>query len=541
MNKQKAIRIILIFLIIQNRFSSYCFSQSSPMQLFDEVSRTAQLYGNKDSLFSFCVRPNYSTPGLNSVVNDSFSKKAYLNLSKGRLGQAIILPVIFQQQYNTHHPYGWNDGSMIPAKGYENQLSFGLFWKKGIISLQARPELVYTYNSYFSTFPANHIENIWNDYYYNVMNKIDAPDRFGYNKYLKIFPGQSSFKINYRRLSLGISTENLWWGPGEKNSLLMSNNAPGFPHIVFKSSQPVASPIGSFEWQLISGKLKASRIDPADTIGGRPLYEPRGNADRYLNGMVATWQPKWTKGLFLGFSRVFYQYTSDVNPSIDGYLPVIGKFLKVKLPSEDAKKRDQLVSLFFRLVLQKEKAELYGEFGRNDHSYNSRDLLLEPEHSRAYVIGFSKIFDGKKRDMQLYSEITNLQMTNTVSFRAQESWYTHYQIRHGYTNNGQIIGAGIGPGGSCQTFGLKWINGFDRIGGSIDRIVHNNDFYYRAFATFLGWQKHWVDYSFNLNRSWKKKNVIFDAQVSFINSLNYQWYYSSIKNLSAKLGACYVF
>jgi len=270
------------------------------------------------------------------------------------------------------------------------------------------------------------------------------------------------------------------------------------------------------------------------------LYEPRGNGDRYLNGVVVSWQPKWTKGLFIGFSRVFYQYTSDVHGSIDGYLPVLSKFFKAKLPLEDAKKRDQLLSLFFRLVLQKDKAEIYGEFGRNDHSYNSRDLLLEPEHSRAYIIGFSKSFDGRKRDMQLYSEITNLQMTSTMLLRAQESWYTHYQIRHGYTNDGQIIGAGIGPGSSSQTLGLKWIKGFDRIGGSIERIVHNNDFYYKTFA-FLGWQKHWVDYSLNLNKSWRKKNIIFDAQLSCVQSLNYQWYYSSIVHFNARIGICHLF
>ena len=513
------------------------------MQIFDEVTRTSQLYSKIDSLLSFCVRPNYALSGTDPQFRNVLNKTDTTGYPRG-LKHTVLLPVILQQQYNTHHAYGWNDGSMIPAKGYQNQLSFGLSWKKGIFSLQARPEIVYTYNSYFSRFPLKHIENIWKDYYYYVVNRIDAPERFGYGRYLKMFPGQSNFKINYRKLSLGISSENLWWGPGVRNSLVMSNNAPGFPHISFNSSQPVTSAVGSFEWQLISGVLKGSGIIPDDTallFRGQVLYEPKGDGDRYLNGVVFSWQPKWTQGLFLGFSRVFYQYLSKVEGSIDGYLPIVGKFFKSQLPSEDAKKRDQLISVFFRLILRKEKAEIYGEFGRNDHSNNTRDFLLEPEHSRAYILGFSKTFDGIKRDMQLYGEMTNLQMPSTMFLRAQESWYTHYQLKHGYTNRGQVIGAGIGPGSSSQTVGLKWINGFDRIGGSFERVVRNNDFYNYAFASFLGWERHWVDYSLNFNRSWRKKNMVFDAQISCVQSLNYQWYYPSILHVNARFGMCYLF
>ncbi|MFK5143427.1 capsule assembly Wzi family protein, partial [Klebsiella pneumoniae] len=54
---------------------------------------------------------------------------------------------------------------------------------------------------------------------------------------------------------MGISSENLWWGPGIYNSLLMSNNAPGFWHLTFNSRKPLKTPIGDFEWQLIGGKL----------------------------------------------------------------------------------------------------------------------------------------------------------------------------------------------------------------------------------------------------------------------------------------------
>jgi hypothetical protein len=545
MRLKSSSRIFTLVLIATLQCPFLAKSQSASLFFYDDVARHLQLNSRLDSLLSFCVRPNYNS---NEIFFDSSINQ---NVTRGRGAKSILtgstelllLPLTLQQQYNTHRPYGWNDGSMIPAKGYQSQLSLGVFFKKSIFSIQLRPEVVFAQNLSFSAFPSQQNDTIWSSYYNTVLNVIDAPEKFGSGYYLKIFPGQSSFRINYHKLSLGLSTENLWWGPGIRNSLLMSNNAPGFPHLTLNSLQPVTSPIGSFEWQLISGKLKGSGFLPDTTkmFNNNLLYKSKKKDDRYINGIILTWQPKWTKGLFLGFSRVFYQNLSDVPSSFDGYLPVVGKLFKKRLPSEDEKKRDQMISLFFRLILPKEKAELYGEFGRNDHSMDIRDALAEPEHSRAYIFGFSKIFEGAKKDVQLFTEIANLQLPSTILLRAQESWYVHYQATQGYTNYGQVIGAGIGPGGSSQTMGIQCGEGFNKTGGTIERVVHNNDFYYNAFTNLQQWQKHWVDLSLNLNRSWTHKAIIYDARISFVQSLNYQWYYSNAFNVSARLGITYLF
>jgi hypothetical protein len=46
----------------------------------------------------------------------------------------------------------------------------------------------------------------------------------------KAFWGQSSIRLTFGPASIGLSNENIWWGPGIRNSLIMSNNAPGFKH-----------------------------------------------------------------------------------------------------------------------------------------------------------------------------------------------------------------------------------------------------------------------------------------------------------------------
>ena len=53
------------------------------------------------------------------------------------------------------------------------------------------------------------------------------PERFGKNSHNKTTFGQSSIRINWKSLSLGISNENLWWGPSLRNSIMMSNHAQG--------------------------------------------------------------------------------------------------------------------------------------------------------------------------------------------------------------------------------------------------------------------------------------------------------------------------
>ncbi|RYZ30110.1 MAG: hypothetical protein EOO10_03960 [Chitinophagaceae bacterium] len=537
--------------------SGKSLSQSLPAgtPVLEDYMRRKQIKGEIGSDISFTVRPLYVTPGLqyDSLYATKnilpISKKSFqLNFANDK-GLFRMLPLSFKQQHNSHHAYGWNDGSMVPANGYQSLLSFGVFTKFGPVTVQLQPELVYAQNRGFKTFPDSHNDTIWKNYYAAFLNTIDNPEHFGNKPFAKLFPGQSSIRFNFKKLSVGISSENLWWGPGLRNSLLMSNNAPGFPHLTLNTSAPLQSPVGSFEGQLVSGILKKSGFISADTnrtYNGRRLFEPKPEGDRYLNGITINWQPKWTKGLYLGFSRVFYLYRFNVEHSINGYLPVVGQLFKGNLSEaeqEDKMKRDQLLSFFFRLILPKEKAEIYAEFGRNDHSGNTRDLLMEPEHSSAFLIGFRKIFEtSKKTDVELMAELTNLQKPSTLLIRAQESWYSHYQVRDGYTHKGQVIGAGIGPGGNSQTIGVNVIKELHKTGVVLERVVHNNDFYYTAFTPEQDYWRHWVDLSIQVNKSFQYKNLLMDARISWVKSLNYQWVRESdVHNLQPSLSVFYLF
>jgi hypothetical protein len=510
----------------------------------EDTYRRLQLLGKVDSSISFTVRP-LTRSALQLTENlfdpDNSLKSAYpqdnggLYQTANGYGVVQILPFTIKQQYNTHNPYGWNDGSMIPSAGYQTQVSGGVFAKYKFFSVQFQPEFVYAQNRFFDGFTqAENQQSLWSAYY-SVYNATDLPERFGTSAYTRLLPGQSSVRFTFDPVSIGVSTENLWWGPGVRNSLIMSNNATGFLHATLNTTRPVRTPVGSFEGQVVSAKLTNSGQPPL--VLGQPgnrdkLYKVKPTDWRYLSGLVLTYNPKWVPGLFLGLTRSFQTYHSDMGSGFNDYFPVFSAFNKKSVDNatnvtstEDNKRRDEVTSLFLRWLWPDAKAEVYFEYGKNDHNWDLRDSFLDPAHSRSYLFGLKKIYSLSKADqyIQVSAEITQLSSSaNDLAIRNAGVWYTHSQVRQGYTNNGEVLGAGVGPGGSFQSLDISWFKGLKRIGLQIERNEHNQDLYYLAFAKGE-LRRHWVDFSAGLSSDWDYKHFLLSARVVYINQLNYQW------------------
>ena len=531
---RKPIQLIIALLCLGN----LAYSQSLPVgsQALEDYYRRAQLAGKLDSTISFTIRP--LTPSAAFKIKDfaypdSLEQRYNLlnadhsGVSKNGKLKWQLLPMSIQLQSNSHHPYGWNDGAMIPAKGLQSLLSAGIYAEYGILSVQFKPEVLLAANSSFDTFDKDHYDVI-TARYYDFYNNIDLPARFGKSGITKAYWGQSSIRLNYKALSFGLSTENLWWGPGLRNSLLMSNTAPGFKHLTLNTRKPISSPIGSFEGQIIAGRLEGSGygvLEPEREYFGQPLYVEKPNNWRYLSGLAITWQPKWVPGLFLGLTRSAQTYSNGLNKFGD-YLPFFSS-KKQEAAAEAINKRDQRNSYFMRWLWPEEKAEVYFEYGRNNYSGNSSDLALEPNVSRAYIFGLRKLFpfgSRKEEQLMLSAEVTQLQETDIAKVLNLESWYSSKSVRHGYTNRGEVLGAGIGPGANIQSLEVSWVKGLKRLGIQFERLVHNNDFYYYAYVDSKDYRRHWVDLSVAASGEWNYKNFIFNAKLQGIQSLNYQWY-----------------
>lgn len=498
--------------------------------MIEQRSRNEQILGNANPLVSYTLRP------LSTDLIDTTQTKPTGSLN------IKILPITLTQQYNTFVAYGWNDGSMIPAKGYQSLLSAGLFAEYGILSVQLKPENVYAANPDFDIFPltetnAARFANIL------YLNTTDIPTPYGDKPYNKLNWGQSNIKININKFSIGLSTENLWWGPGTRNSLVMSNNAPGFLHFTLNTRKPVETCIGSFEGQIISGKLEGSGLTSPKSqfiIDGVDYEVTKSNDWRYINGLSINYNPKWVPGLFVGLNRTIQVYRDDMGSSFSDYMPIFAPFQKKNVNGEDTKNRDQLASLFFRWAMKESKFEFYGESGWNDHSSTIWDLFESPEHSRAYLFGFNKLFmlnKTKNRYLKINFETTHLEQSADRIVRPAGAWYLHYQVLHGYTNKGQVLGAGIGPGSNLQTLDFSvWEK--DQVWGiQVERYAHNIDFYYDAYTDSY---HKWVDLAINTYAYKKYGDLGIRAKLNFAQLRNFQYQFEDNKfNMQFQLSLQY--
>ena len=229
-------------------------------------------------------------------------------------------------------------------------------------------------------------------------------------------------------------------------------------------------------------------------------------------------------GFILGLTSSAQVYSKDMRSG--DYLPALFPFQKVKA-DEPLDERDQRSSLYFRWVWPEEKTEVYFEYGLNNPSGNLRDFAANPEKSRAYIFGLRKLLPFRGRpdeNFQISVEATQLQQTSAEAVRAGKAWYVNPYIRHGYTNRGEALGAGIGPGGNLQSLDLSWFRGLKRIGLQVERYAHNNDYYNYAFEFRNDWRRHWVDMSVAAIAEWDYSNFIFNARLQAIHSYNYKWY-----------------
>ena len=511
---------ILVYALIGQ---SQLQAQSLPVgtAVLEDAYRRAQLLGQIDSSVSFTSRPIFSS--VFSWQKDLFDPDSLLETNRwtkfngtltlgGDFGVIKLLPVTWQQQYNSNHPWGINDGAMIPTRGYQTLFSAGVYVKFGPLAIQLRPEIVYAENRAFQGFPGSQPGNTP-----GYLRGIDLPEQFGEKACNMLSWGQSSIRLIVGPASIGLSNENLWWGPGIRNSLLMTNNASGFKHLTLNTVKPFRTPIGSFEGQLIAGRL--------DKWG----YSVSVLSDwRYLNGVVLSYQPRWVPGLFLGATRSIIIYSKDIVKNISDYLPVIIPISKKAAGSgiEDAKKRDQLASLFVRWLLPEAHGEIYFEYGREDHAWDIYDYLQEPSHSGAYILGLRKLIPLKTckgEYIQINMEVTQLESSyTTINRGGAVGWYTHHEVLEGYTNLGQILGAGIGPGSNLQTINISWVKSLKMIGIQFERFVHNNNYHYVVVKDI---RSNWVDLSAGLLGDWDYKNLLFNARFEFVREKNYEWQY----------------
>jgi len=495
-------------------------------QAIDELLRRKSLADLDHEKSGWMLRSFSTSPEVLFYQSDSLAQYK-------KLFDFKILPLYQTIRIDGKRPYVGGEFGMIPARGAQSFMSTGFQARVSILHVQFQPEVVLAQNLSFQGFPDTFSSSIIGDrfLYWNVG---DSPERFGNATYSKAFWGQSSISLRAGAFELGAGTKNIWWGPGQWNSLIFSNNAPGFPHVSLNTSKPAKTFLGSFEGQLLIGRLESSNQDPTQVVSLNDRFFRSLNPDwRYLNGMMVSYSPKWISSLTVGYTRT-YQYYDETRPDdLKGWLPILEPMAKEKLFTNgnsvayDDRAQSQQISIFGRYKMTKAKAEIYFQFGRRDHAFNWREFVLNPEHARAYQVGFIKVaaLPSTTKQLQIRGEITQQQESVNRILRYDLSggitWHTHGQTR-GFTNYGQPMGVGIGTGSNVQMLEVAVVENWNKWGVLFERLENNQDFYYRAFGR-QGERKPWIDWSSSLLWNMSIKDVFISARLQGIYARNYQW------------------
>jgi hypothetical protein len=511
---------------------SVVVAQTIPVGMngFDDQLRVLQLQGKLDIRHSLMARPFFSDGEINigSILRRTDSTVSYeprtLKTSKGKT-YLELLPMQLYSKFNSDHPYSWNQPGFVQAKGLQAVASSGIYASAGWLSLQLKPELVYAANS---SFP------------YNA--NYGAPTK---QSYARILPGQSALRISKGGVSLGLSTENLYWGPGVNSALLMSSNAPGFAHLTFNSTKPLKTPIGNFEWQLIAGKLMedtllllenknltTSYYNPGSYTGSgySGPYDPRKNW-RYINGITLSYNPKWIKGLFLSVNRVAYSYNFKIDSAsgfsfFKKYFPVLFGVLRQSYPygAPDAVSDigyKQMASLAARFVFPNSNAEIYTEYGYGDNFKNLRDWNVDAPHSTAYLLGIRKLKKlNKGRWLDLGAEIIHMSEPVNYLLRSSGDWYIY---QGGYTQQSRIIGAGVGKGNNAYTLKAKLLSGMSELGLVVQGVQHGPTQLVGGLPNLGIREIKWNDFAVGISGRKKFNKLILSAEMQAVSTKNYAW------------------
>ena len=476
----------------------------------------------------------------NGVINNSFlirstSTFQFLQSKLKGTTKDIVQSINFNydQQSNSLLPMSFNDGNMYPARGWQERYSYGVNLKLLIFDINYQPENIKVQNLTQEYYAGNTQDgNFMFKYFGMVANNIDNFRQFGYDRIEEKTLGQSRAGIKFKYMAAGLSNENIWWGPGKRNSLIFTNNAAGFKHYYLKTVEPIKTYIGSFELAGVVGKLDTTKytdIDQSLLDICQPCKVFKNLDEREIDGITINYQPKWIPNFYVGYaySRQFYRNATNV----------IGD--TVNFFSKDLPKQE-IGSLFFRFTMPNDHAEFYGEMGLpNEVPWPWK--FFKERMRPAFVFGATKLVPLKLFDsyLSLNVEFTRLQLMNPRDIfydgypsagGKPNSWYLSTIVQQGWANNGQLMGASIGPGSNNQSISLSWNKGYNKIGVFIERTVFNNDFYYSVYynpyaANSYGYyNRYWVDLTQRLELQLMPiKNILLSASYTNTDALNYRW------------------
>lgn len=381
--------------------------------------------------------------------------------------------------YNTEVPFGQNDGALWQGRGYNTSITAGFRLEAYGLEITFKPLITFSENKDFETM-GNVYNYSWvNDpdlYYKQVSNhtdneyllslqvkntargNVDLVQRYG-DSYVKDFDwGDTEIRYTWKNLTIGAGTQSPWLGPAVLNPMLGSNNASSYPKVDIGLRRTQIK-IPFLGWNLgdIEGRIWTGYLTESE------YYDENSTNDHnMLNAMSASYSPSFIPGFTIGLNRIFITKWKLKNLN---YLLRLFTASKSNGNVDSDEDEDQKLAFYADWQFKKIGLELYGELGIDDFTSSEE---TNPFHTAIYTVGlkqyiplpFYKVFPKLCKNWDVHSmllfEWNNFEMSQDFQLQwPYLGYYQHGAIGQGYTQKGQILGAGSGYFGNSQYLAYK--------------------------------------------------------------------------------------
>lgn len=359
--------------------------------------------------------------------------------------------------YNTKAPYGQNDGALWQGKGLNTSLTAGARLEACGLELTVKPQLTWTQNKDFDFMPGVY----GSEYSYFWKGNVDLVQRYGDSSFRTFDWGDTEIRWSWHTLTAGFGFQSPWLGPAWLNPMLGSNNAGTYPKFD-AGLRKTEVRIPGTDWSLgnIEGRIWLGYLTESEYFD-----EDSTNNHRQLTGFSVSYSPSFFPELTFSVNKICLNRWDE--KSI--------KYINPFYSTND--REDQKASFGIDLLFPQAGFEVYGELGVDD--YNGRSFS-NPFHTAIYTVGakkelsfFQKFDIFKKLGIrpEIIFEWNNFEMSQDFQLQwGYMGYYAHGLIPQGYTQNGQILGAGSGYFGNSQYIALRtWFSK-----GNITLFLHYN-------------------------------------------------------------------
>lgn len=402
---------------------------------------------------------------------------------KGRLAPPVrgtafrVLRPMLATRWNSGFAYGGNEYGVWSGRGLTASVHAGFIASLGVVRLRVEPLAFRAWNQ---GFPLYRVEDTTVSPFSDPLfpTRVDLPQRFGNAPYARVEPGQSYLAIESRGVTAGLSTANESWGPSQSYPFLLGANAAGFPHLFLGSSTPARIGIGRLHVRYLVGRLSQSAY-----------FRPRGitRPRRVGTGLAVTFQPRGVRGLEIGAARFFHIPYPDSGLRSRDFTRVFQTGYKSGIPENPAEVagdsrsldgENQLASAYLRWAAP-HGLEAYIELGREDHPWDSRELIVLPDRQMALAFGMRRTWrPSDRRTSVLRAEQLSYLQTSAsrLGYGFSHITYIHGSgANQGHTQRGLLLGAPLGPG-SASGLEVAW-DGYDPSGRrtlAISRVIQRD-------------------------------------------------------------------